>query len=79
VDGTVPAVMTGGGPLDGQRANVPADLTTYWIGSVQSAWATELGAAPENVVGSALKCYRLARVRDDGVHVFEWVTPSAAH
>jgi len=70
--------MTGGGPLDGQRLKLPADLTTYWVGSVQSAWVTELDPAPENVVGTDLKCYRLARVREDGTHVFEWVTPSAA-
>lgn len=76
---TMRAYMTGGGPLDGQTVNLPDGLTTYWIGSVQSAWATELGAAPENVVHSGLRCYKLASVRDDGTRVFEWVTPSGAH
>jgi hypothetical protein len=79
VDGTVPAYFTGGGELDGTRMNLPADLTTYWVGSIRSAWATELGAAPENVVGPALKCYEFDHVRVDGTRVFVWVTPSAAH
>jgi hypothetical protein len=65
--------LLSGGPYDGMLVRVPADVTTYYVGShVGAAWVGELAEGPV-VSGPDLTRYDQAATRPDGVRLFTWV------
>ncbi len=69
---TVRAILQGG-KMDGHQMAVPADLDIIWVGPVQAGWSGELDDPPASLIGTDVVGYRLADVREDGVHVFSLI------